>query len=521
MKTNQNNTTKSVKYSVRLELLISVFLVAAILAIYIDTLNYDFILFDDPFYVYENQHVRQGLTLDGVIWAFTTTNTIVTNWHPITWLSHMLDCQIYGVDSGQHHFVNMLFHILNTLFLFGLFNKMTKNVWQSGFLAALFAIHPLHVESVAWVSERKDVLSTFFGMLTVWAYIRYTEYSSIKRYIPITIFFALSLMSKPMLVTLPFVLLLLDYWPLNRFRRLDPINSSRNLLVSKIIYEKAPLVALAVASSIITLFVQQNAMTEPIILPFLDRSANAIISYTTYIGRMIWPFQLSIIYPHPLKHALFYVAASTILLIILTGLVFRFRRRFPYLAVGWLWYLGTLVPVIGLVQVGLQSMADRYTYIPLIGLFIIVAWGGADILAGLRYSKTFRALISVLFLLFFGAIAWLQVQYWTNTITLFEHAINVTKNNYLAHSCLGSELSKKNRDDEAIRQFAKALQIHANYTPALNGLGAIRIYKGEIEEAIKIYEIISDIEPNNKQAHLILSKLLDLRTKRNIKDNLY
>jgi protein O-mannosyl-transferase len=509
MKPNQNNTTKSVKYSVRLELLISVFLVAATLAVYLQVMHHDFIILDDPSYVYENQQVRQGLTLDGLKWAFTAT--IVSNWHPITWLSHMLDCQIYGMHPGHHLFVNVIFHMLNTLLLFGLFNKMTKDIWQSGFIAALFAIHPLHVESVAWISERKDVLSAFFGMLTIWGYIRYTEHPNMKRYLSMGIFFALSLMSKPMLVTLPFVLLLLDYWPLNRFRKLGSQNSKSKFLFFKLVYEKLPLVILSIASSVMTILAQRGAMADLNALPFVDRLSNAAVSYVTYIGKMIWPFRLAAGYPHPLKEPLFHVAATTFLLILMTWLVFKLRRQCPYLIVGWLWYLGTLFPAIGLVQVGLQGMADRYTYIPLIGLFIMVSWGGTDLSLHFRNGKRVVSIIAMIFLLFFGSTAWYQTRYWANGIKLFEHAIRVTNNNYVAHYDLGLELSSRQKHDDAIKQFAKALHIDSTFIPALKALRTIRVYKGEIDQAIKISQIIVEIEPENKQARLNLDKLLGLK----------
>ena len=511
MKPNQNNTTKSVKYSVRLELLISVFLVAAILAIYFQVIRHDFVILDDPSYVYENPQVRQGLTIDGIIWAFTAINVTVTNWHPLTWLSHMLDCQIYGMHPGYHHFVNVIFHILNTLLLFGLFNKMTKDIWQSGFIAALFAIHPLHVESVAWISERKDVLSAFFGILTIWSYVRYTEHPNIKRYLSVIIFFVLGLMSKPMLVTLPFVLLLLDYWPLNRFSMLHGSDSKPKFLFLKLVYEKLPLFILTLASSVMTILAQRSAMANLEALPFADRLSNAAVSYVAYIGKMIWPFRLAARYPHPLEEPLLHAAAAVFLLIAMTWVVFKLRRQCPYLIVGWLWYLGTLFPVIGLVQVGLQGMADRYTYIPLIGLFIMVSWGGTDLSLHFRNGKLVVSIIAMIFLLFFGPIAWHQTKHWANGIRLFEHAITVTNNNYAAHYDLGLELSARQKHDDAIKQFAKALNIDSTFTPALKALGTIRVYKGEIDEAIKISQIIVEIEPDNKQARINLNKLLDLK----------
>lgn len=382
---NRNNRLK-----IRPDLLISLFLVMAILAVYLQVRNHDFINFDDDLYVTINPHVQAGLTLDSITWAFTSTRA--SNWHPLTWLSHMLDCQIYGMNPGQHHLTNVLFHILNTLLLFFVFMRMTKDLWQSGFVAALFALHPLHVESVVWLAERKDVLSTFFWMLTLWSYVRYVERSGLNRYLPVLFFFILGLMAKPMLVTLPFVLLLLDYWPLKRFRlgsSEDGQDCRPERFYLGFIWEKIPLFLLSAGSSVITYMVQKSsgAVSTLAVIPVHVRIANAIVSYVSYIGKMIWPHNLTILYPY-LKSIIYWqVVGAGLLLAVITVVVFRMMKTKPYVAVGWFWFLGTLVPVIGLVQVGLQAMADRYTYVPLIGLFIMVAWGVPDILGKWRYKK--------------------------------------------------------------------------------------------------------------------------------------
>ena len=330
-----------------------------------------------------------GLTLDTVIWAFNTTHK--SNWHPLTWLSHLLDIELFGMQSGYHHMTSLFFHILNSLLLFFVFRRMTGKVWQSGFVAAMFALHPLHVESVAWVSERKDVLSMFFWMLTLGSYARYAERPQIKRYLPVFGFFALGLMAKPILVTLPFVLFLLDYWPLQRIQ-FNTLNKDAGISgwrpsAGFLIAEKTPLFILALASCFITFFAQKNggAVASFEIHPFSARFANALVSYLEYIQKMIWPDNLAVLYPYPGAIPIWQLSAAMVLLVCISILAIRYLKPFPWFGVGWFWYLGTLVPVIGLVQVGVQAMADRYTYIPISGLFIIFAWGVPQLLVGWRH----------------------------------------------------------------------------------------------------------------------------------------
>src|SRR4030042_60564 len=357
--------------------------------------TYDFVNLDDPTYIYENTNIQDGITSKTIKWAFTTG--YASNWHPLTWLSHMLDWQLFGPKAGGHHFTNLIFHIANTLLLFVVLKQMTHKLWSSAFVAALFALIPLHCESVAWGSERKDVLSTFFWMLTIWAYVRFASRPKIASYLPVVVFFALGLLSKPMLVTLPFVLLLLDYWPLYRFNPKRGDASSKYSL-SYLLAEKAPLFAMAIVSCIVTFIVQKKggAMEwEHCSLPV--RLANASISYLQYISKMIWPAQLAFFYPHPNQNVSFlYAVISAVFLLAVTIIIFRFAKKRRYLVTGWLWYLGALVPVIGLIQVGAQAMADRYTYIPLTGLFIIIAWGLPDLLGKLRYKKIALTLTALL-----------------------------------------------------------------------------------------------------------------------------
>jgi hypothetical protein len=386
--------------------------------------SFKFITYDDPYYVYKNPDIQSGITLESVKWAFTTDWT--ANWIPLTWLSYMLDWQLFGSNPAGYHVVNLIFHIANTLLLFIVLGQMTRSFWPSAFAAALFALHPLHVQSVAWVSERKDVLSTFFWLLTMWAYSRYVNKPGISRYLWTAFFLALGLMAKPMLVTLPFVLLLLDYWPLERFRR-------RTLFY--LIGEKIPFFVLSAASGVVTFLVQQSnmAVVSLSLLPLKFRVLNAFVSYIEYIEKMFWPGRLSVFYPHLGRNiSIPYAVISAGFLLAATVLVIRFAKNHRYLLTGWFWYIGTLVPVIGIIQVGIQGMADRYSYITLTGLFIIIAWGLPDLLAKWRYKKIVLASLALLIISAISICTYNQQRCWRNTLTLFQHAIDVTKNNFMA-----------------------------------------------------------------------------------------
>jgi tetratricopeptide (TPR) repeat protein len=459
-----------------------------------------FVEYDDDIYVTENPHVTNGLRCESIIWAFTRPHA--GNWHPLTWLSHMLDCELFGLNPPWHHLTSLLFHIVNTLLLFLVLKMMSGAVWPSAFVAAAFALHPLHVESVAWVAERKDVLSGFFWMLTMAAYLRYAKRPGIGRYLLVVLALCLGLMAKPMLVTLPFVLLLLDYWPLGRFqlgRAGENVNRRGRQATStcfqwpvfyRLVREKLPFFILSAVSGVITFLVQRSSgAVAPIDkLPATVRIANASISYIRYIGKMFWPRQLAVFYPHSAdKVPMWQAVISALLLLAVSICVVRLAQKHKYLLVGWLWYLGTLVPVIGIVQAGSQAMADRYTYLPSIGIFIIVAWGAADFGAKWRYRRIGLGITASIMLTVLLICTRIQAHYWQNSFTLFGHALAVTENNSIMHNNFGGELLKEERFDEAVMHFDEALRINPQYLEAFNNKGEAFLGMGKSDEAIAIF----------------------------------
>ncbi|MFC1515633.1 tetratricopeptide repeat protein [Thermodesulfobacteriota bacterium] len=473
--------------------------------------NLDFV-FDDHQYITENRLVHGPVTLNSILWAFTTTHD--GNWHPLTWLSHMLDCQLFGLNPGRHHLVNLLFHIANTLLLFSVFEKMTGDFRKSAFVAALFALHPLHVESVAWVAERKDVLSMFFGLLTLRGYVRWVEHPGVSRYLTVLLFFTLGLMAKPMLVTLPFVLLLLDYWPLHRFRTKpsnNPETGHQRAVLSGLIREKIPLFILTSISAVLTFMAEKKggSMSALDAIPLKSRMANALISYVNYIIKTVWPAKMTVLYPLQETFPWWKVAGACVVLITVTFLAIKSIKRHPFFTVGWCWYLGTLVPVIGLVQVGVQSMADRYTYIPLVGIFIIIAWGAPELVAQWRYRKIWLATLASVILAILMVSTWKQVRYWENSITLFEHALKITSNSYVPHYNLGHALAKQGRTSEAIEHYLQALRLKPDYVKAHNNLGNVLARQGRTSEAIEHYLQALRIKPDQAKAHYNLGATFD------------
>lgn len=455
------------------DLLVCLGLVAVTWAVFGQTLAHDFVNFDDHVYVYENPLVIRGLSAEGIIGAFTHTHA--RNWHPLTTLSHMLDCQLYGLNAGGHHLTNVILHTISVLLLFLVLKQMTGAFWQSAFVAGVFAIHPLHVESVAWIAERKDVLSAVFFMLTLAAYARYARAPSAPRYLLVALLFACGLMSKPMLVTLPFVLLLLDYWPLGRLGGQKSEVGSR---LRRLITEKFPLCALSVLSCIATLLTQRQGPNAIDQLPFLWRVNNSFVSYVTYIWQMLWPARLAVFYPHPNdRFPLLEVTSAIAFLVGVSLLVIYLRRTKPYLVTGWFWYLGMLVPVIGLVQVGEQAHADRYTYLPQIGLYIMVAWTVGDLLSE-PTPRARRAVVGVataLAIVSLGVLAFGQASYWKNSETLWNHSLAVTGENDVAHNNLGFLFLRRGELDKAISQFQAALNIRSRNTETHYSLGAALI----------------------------------------------
>ena len=498
----------------RSRLLICLLLAAAIVAVYWQVGGFGFTNLDDDEYVTDNAAVRAGLAWHGALWALTAR--YASNWHPLTWISHMLDCQLFGLSPTGHHLVNLLFHIANTIFLFLLLARMTGCLWRSAFVAALFGLHPLHVESVAWVAERKDVLSTFFWMLTLGAYLHYTQSPKPARYLLVLLAFALGLMAKPMLVTLPLVLLLLDLWPLGRLAREKGGQGDHARSWRKLVWEKIPLFVLAAASSAVTFVVQQGsgAVGSLELYPLGVRAANAIVAYVSYIAKMFWPAHLAVFYSHPgASLPIWQVAGSGLLLVCITVLAIRARGR-PYLAVGWLWYVVTLVPVIGLVQVGHQAMADRYTYVPLVGVFIIIAWGVPELLA-LRTTEVHRRrLLAAPAGIVIAALAvctYSQVGYWHDDVALFGHALKVTSNNALAHNNLGVALAAQGAAEKAVEHYSEALRIEPDYPEAHNNLGAALAKRGRTDQAIAHFTAALRVRPSFAEAHNNLGAALAMQ----------
>ena len=488
---------------------ICLFLFIVTLSVYWQITSHEFINYDDGLYVTENPHVQAGLTIKSIIWAFTTGHA--ANWHPLTWLSHMLDIDIYGLNPIGHHLTNLQFHILNSILLFLVFKMMTGALWQSAFVAALFALHPLHVESVAWVSERKDVLSTFFWILSMWAYVRYVRQQGKKYYFLLILFFILGLMAKPMLVTLPFVLLLLDFWPLSRLQA--PTEGYYNFsykTLAGLIREKLPLFTLSSISCIITFYVQQHggAIRTLETIPLDLRIANALFSYISYLSKTIWPQKLALIYPYPSISIFWQIILSLPLLICISMLVIKLARSFPYLATGWLWFLGTLVPVIGLIHIGYQGMADRYTYIPLLGVFIIIIWGAADIAKQWCIKKNVLVLLCCSVIALLTVRTWHQLTYWQNSFILLSHSLDVTYNNSMVHYVLGQSLDKSGKLEEAVFHYNEALRIRPDFAMAHNNLGAAMARKGDDKSAIYHFDKAIHINYDFAEAHNNYATLL-------------
>ncbi len=488
---------------------LSICLLLLTLGVYYQVRHHDFVGFDDNLYVYENSNVRQGLTKAGIRWAFTTFHAY--NWHPVTWLSHMLDVQLFGLDAGRHHLSSLFLHAANGLLLLFIFTNMTGCLWRSALVAALFALHPLHVESVAWIAERKDALSTFFGLLAVASYGHYTRQPTVKKYLGVVFFFVLGLMAKPMLVTLPFVLLLLDFWPMGRLSAATSGGFGKAIRGgTALMREKAPLFFIAALSILVTLVAQKSggALKPLDALSLGERIGNALVSYIAYSGKMVWPIKLAVFYPHAGMPPSWKIAGAGLLLIGMTVLAIRWIEKRPYVAVGWFWYLGTLIPVIGIVQVGNQAMADRYTYIPLIGLYIIAAWGLGEWVQKRRRLMFWLVAATVICLTAFAVATWKQAGHWKNTTTLFRHALAVTSGNHLAHYNLGIALDKQGRLDQAAVEFEHVLRLRPDDYRAHTSLGAIFAKQGHPDKAARHFSAALRIQPDFAPAHFNLGNSL-------------
>jgi tetratricopeptide (TPR) repeat protein len=541
-------------------IVIYLFLVGISLGVFGQTIRYDFVNFDDDLYVYNAPAIQAGLTIKGVALAFVTQHA--RNWHPLTTLSHMLDCQLYGLNAGGHHATNVVLHTIAVLLLFRVLQQMTGAVWRSAIVAALFAVHPLHVESVAWVSERKDVLSAVFFFLMLGAYVRYARAASITRYLTVVVLFAAGLMSKSMLVSVPIVLLLIDYWPLRRFEQhsLTPAKSKisehrdQRRMIRRLLLEKIPLLILSTGACIITFVLQKRATGAIPPLPFLWRVQNAFASYVIYAWKILWPPRLAVFYPHPNDTlATWEVILAIGFLAAITAAAIVFRRERPYLFTGWFWYTVILVPVIGLVQVGEQGHADRYTYLPHIGLFLVVVWLAADV-ATVRQSRSRLAVTTTVAALLILALVWMafiQTSYWRNSETLWTHALAVMADNDVAHNNLGylcvdrdeldkaishfdaalrirsnkrdahydvgsafmqmnlaNALARKGQSDEAMVHYDEAIRLQPYYADAYYNRGSVLFAKGRIDEAVADWEKTLQIQPSYADAHTGLGNAL-------------
>ncbi len=466
-------------------------------ALYWPITSHPFIIFDDEQYITANPHVTSGLNWTNLVWALKSSEQ--ANWHPLTWVSHQADCSLFGINAGGHHLVNLLFHVANTLLLFLFLRGTTGALWRSAFVAALFAWHPLHVESVAWAAERKDVLSTFFWLLTLMAYVRFTDLSKAQSpkskvfYLLALFFSALGLMSKPMVVTLPFVLLLLDFWPLQRISDFRfPIPNFKRLLL-----EKIPFFALAFAGSAVTYLVQASGGAVVSQMPWSERLANVVLAYARYTAKIFWPADLAIIYPHPRHWPVALALGAAAVLVVWTLLCLRDWRKRPFLAFGWLWFIGTLVPTVGLIQVGAASMADRYTYIPSIGFFIVVVWGAAEIFSTRARGKIILPVAGGAVLLACVVTTSLQISLWRDSITLFRHTIEVTTDNYAAENTLGKAYEKIGDDAHALFLYRAAVATEPRFPQSQFNLAMCLLTFGQTAEALEHLQAAAALEPRD------------------------
>lgn len=494
---------------------IAIGLVVLIVVVYGRVYRLDFVHYDDTEYVWRNAVVLKGLSLDGLRWAMRTGHA--SNWHPLTWISHMVDVSLFGGYPSGHHLMNVVFHALNSVLIFLFWTHVTENRWPAALLAGLFALHPMHVESVAWISERKDVLSTFFLLLTLFSWDRFVKQQRLGNYLVALMCFVFGLMAKPMVVTLPCLLLLLDFWPYERHRHPNAVTLVQGVRAEGsfqrcfwLAVEKAPFFLLSIISSLMTVVVQRKAMGSLEALPLTVRVANALTAYVRYMAKLLWPSDLAVFYPFPESLPAWQTAASLLILLSISTFLWWKRKEYPYGIVGWLWFLGTLVPVIGLVQVGGQSMADRYTYIPSIGFFLGPCWWAAD---RIRHRPAWKRPIVfgyAVLLGWMGALTFIQIGHWQNTLTLFRHAESVTGPNHVAQINLGVYIAERDGPEAALPYFLRAIQIKPNDVEARFNAGLAFRKIGRYAEAAEHYRVAVSLNPGYVEAWNNLGVVLDL-----------
>jgi len=458
--------------------IIYIVLTVMTLAVYWQVHDFDFISYDDPFYITGNSHVQSGVTLNGFFWTFATKYFGL--WNPLVWLSFMFDYELYGLHAGGYHLTNLILHIFSTLLLFWIFCRMTDEIWKSAFVAAFFALHPLHIESVAWISERKDVLSAFFWMLTLCLYVYYTKRPVLRRYLLVVIAFVLALLSKPIVITLPPILILMDFWPLKRFE-----SRKSNVLMWQV-KEKLPLFILSLILVLITFYTPGSNVSYKF-LPLQDRLANAPVAFVTYLIKTFWPLNLAVFYPFPKQIPIWQVMGAFLLIVFISVAVIVLFKKSPQLFAGWLWYAITITPVIGIIQIGDFAIADRYHYLPAVGIAILLAWGIPSLTGNENVHRKVLFPAAIAFLLFLSVLTWKQCGYWRNSFSLFSRAIEVTQNNFLAYTSLGLAWFEKGNVTEAIKHYNQAILIKPDYDEAYNNRGIAYVSLGQYQSAIKDY----------------------------------